>query len=103
MISNGILLGGLAILSTLTSLAVEGVKKVLDEKQVKYSSNLLAVIVSVIFTLIVSILYVIYNSIPFTPQIIVIIIALMIFSFLSATVGYDKVKQMIQQLGSTKE
>ena len=99
MISNGVLLGALASLSVFTSLVVEGVKKLLDEKGKTYSANLLAVIVSVVSTLIVSILYIVYSSIPFTPQIIVIVIALMIFSFLSATVGYDKIKQLVEQLG----
>ena len=99
MISNGVLLGALALLSAFTSLVVEGVKKLLDEKGKTYSSNLLAVIVSVVSTLIVSILYIVYKSIPVSPQIVVSVIALMIFSFLSATVGYDKIKQLIEQLG----
>ena len=98
MVTNGTLIGGLALLSALTSLAVEGIKKLLDEKQIHYSSNLLAVIVSVIFTLLLSILYVIYNAISVTPQVIVTIVGLMIFSFLSSTVGYDKVKQLIEQI-----
>ena len=99
VVSNGVLLGGLAILATFTSLVVEGVKKLLDEKGKTYSSNLLAVIVSVVSTLIVSILYIVYKSIPFSAQVVVIIIALMIFSFLTSTVGYDKVKQLIEQMG----
>ena len=99
VISNGVLIGGLAILSAFTSLVVEGVKKLLDEKEVHYSSNLLAVIVSVISTLIVSVLYIIYKGIPLSAQIVVIVIGLMIFSFLCATVGYDKVKQLIAQMG----
>ena len=99
MLSNGVLLGALASLSVFTSLVVEGVKKLLDEKGKIYSANLLAVIVSVISTLVVSILYIVYTSTPFTPQIIVTVIALMIFSFLSSTVGYDKIKQLIEQLG----
>lgn len=99
MISNGVLLGALGGLSVFTSLVVEGVKKLLDEKQIQYSANLLAVIVSVVSTLIVSILYIVYTATPFTAQIVVTVIALMIFSFLSSTVGYDKVKQLIEQLG----
>ena len=90
-ISNGVLIGGLAILSAFTSLVVEGVKKLLDEKGIHYSSNLLAVIVSVVATLIASILYIVYKDIPISAQVVVIVIALMIFSFLSSTVGYDKI------------
>ena len=99
MISNGVILGALGGLSVFTSLVVEGVKKLLDEKEIHYSSNLLAVIVSVVSTLIVSILYIVYTATPFSAQIVVIVIGLMIFSFLSSTVGYDKVKQLIEQLG----
>lgn len=98
VVGNGVLLGGLAILATFTSLVVEGVKKLLDEKGKTYSSNLLAVIVSIVSTLIVSILYIVYKSIPFSAQVVVVIIALMIFSFLTATVGYDKVKQLVEQM-----
>ena len=98
MISNGVLLGALGGLSVFTSLVVEGVKKLLDEKGKTYSANLLAVIVSVISTLVVSILYIVYKAISVTPQIVVTVIALMIFSFLSSTVGYDKIKQLIEQL-----
>ena len=98
MISNGVLLGALGGLSVFTSLVVEGVKKLLDEKGVHYSANLLAVIVSVISTVVLSLLYVIYKEISVTPQVIVTIVALMIFSFLSSTVGYDKIKQLIEQL-----
>ena len=98
MVSNGVLLGALGGLSVFTSLVVEGVKKLLDEKGKTYSPNLLAVIVSVVSTLIVSVLYIVYTATPFTAQIVVTIIALMIFSFLSSTVGYDKVKQLIEQI-----
>ena len=38
----------LAAISIFTSLATEGVKKLLNEKGVKYSANLLAVIVAVV-------------------------------------------------------
>lgn len=96
--NNGTMLAVLAGLATFTSLVVEGVKKLLDEKGKKYSANLLAVIVSVISTIIVSVLYIIYAGIAVTPQVIVSCVGLMIFSFLSATVGYDKIKQLIEQL-----
>ena len=99
MINSGFLLTAVAIISVLTSLSVEGIKKILDERGKKYSSNILAVCVSFGITVIGSVLYIIYASISVTPQIIVVIIALIFLSFLVATVGYDKVIQMIKQLG----
>lgn len=96
--NSGFLISALAIISALTTLTVEGIKKLLDEKQKTYSSNVLAVIVSLVLTIIGSALYLIYFSMAVTPQIIVIIICLVFLSFLSATVGYDKIKQLLEQL-----
>ena len=97
--SSGFLLSVLAGISALTTLTVEGIKKILDEKQVHYSSNVLAIIVSLVLTIVGSVLYLIYFSVPVTAQVIVIIICLVFLSFLTATVGYDKIKQLIEQLG----
>lgn len=93
--NSGFIISALAIISVLTSLTVEALKKLLGDR--KYSSNLLAVIVSVVLTLAICIGYLIYTGTAFTAQILIIIIALVFLSFLSATVGYDKVKQMIEQ------
>ena len=93
------LLSALAIISVLTTLTVEGIKKILDEKKKEYSSNLLAVIVSAILTFAMSIGYVLYNGIPWTIQVVITMLSLMFLSFLSATVGFDKIKQLLQQLG----
>lgn len=92
------LITALAGISGLTALTVQAIKKILDEKQVKYSSNLLAVIVSVLLTVAVSVMYIIYMSLAITPQVIITIIALTFLSFLSATVGYDKVVQLLKQI-----
>ena len=97
--NNGFLLSALALISVLTSLTVEAIKKILNEKQVEYSSNLLAVIVSTILTVALCVGYTLYFGEPFTIQKVIIMIALTFLSFLSATVGYDKVKMLIEQLG----
>lgn len=94
---NGFLAAALTIIAVLTSLTVEAIKKLLGER--KYSANLLAAIVAVVLTIAVSAGYLIYYSIALTPQIVVVIIALVFLSFLVSMVGYDKVIQMIHQLG----
>lgn len=99
MENSGLLLSVLAGIGVLTSLTVQALKKILDEKEVRYSSNILAVVVSVVLTLAGSIGYIIYHSLAVTPQLIVTIIAMMFLSFLTSTVGYDKVVQAIKQLG----
>lgn len=73
----------LLIVSVITNLTVEGIKKLLDGTKVKYSSNVLATV--------------------FTMNIGVEIVVLMYLGFLISTVGYDKVIQMLKQIQSVKE
>lgn len=95
--NNGFLLSALACISILTSLTVEAIKKIVGDK-IKISYNLLAAVIAVILTVAVSAGYLIYTGTAFTAQIAVIIIAMVFLSFLSSTVGFDKIKQMIEQL-----
>jgi len=94
---NGeILMIGLMIVSVFTVLTTQAIKTLLGDR--KYSSNILAAIVSVFLSLFVSIGYMIFTETAFSAQIVVCIIALMYLSFLAATVGYDKVVQAIKQI-----
>lgn len=97
--TSGFLISALALISVLTSLTVEALKKLFNEKQIQYSSNLLAVVVSVVLTIAVSVGYILYFAIPVTIQVIITVIALAFLSFLGATVGFDKIKQLLEQLG----
>lgn len=92
------LMTALLIVSLVTNLTVEGIKKLLDEATVKYSSNLLAVVVSIVIACAVSAGYLILNSIPFDLKVGVQIVVLIYLSFLVSTVGYDKVMQMFTQI-----
>ena len=94
--NSGFLISALALISVLTSLTVEALKKLLGDKIKSY--NLLAAIVAVVLTIAVSVGYLIYTGTAFTAQIGVIIVALIFLSFLAATVGYDKVVQMLKQI-----
>ena len=94
--NSGFLISALALISVLTSLTVEALKKLLGDKIKSY--NLWAAIVSVVLTILVSVGYLIYTGTTFTAQIGVIMAALVFLSFLAATVGYDKVMQMLKQI-----
>ena len=94
--NNGFLITALAAISVLTSLTVEALKKLLGDKIKSY--NLTAAIVAVVLTIAVSAGYLIYTGTAFTAQIAVIIVALVFLSFLSSTVSFDKVKQLLEQL-----
>lgn len=86
----------LLIVSVITNLTVEGIKKLLDGTKVKYSSNVLAAVLSVLIACAVSVIYLIM-------KIGVEIVVLMYLGFLISTVGYDKVIQMLKQIQSVKE
>lgn len=92
----------LLTVSLLTNLTVEAIKKLLDGANRKYSSNLLAAIMSIVITIGVSAVYIIMNDITLSCKIGVEVVVIIYLSFLTSTVGYDKVIQMINQL-SLKE
>ena len=91
-----ILMSGLMIVSVLTTLTTQAIKSLMGDR--KYSSNVIAAIVSVVLSLFVSIGYMVFTETAFSAQLVVAIIALMYLSFLAATVGYDKVMQAIKQI-----
>ena len=93
----------LLAVSLLTNLTVEGVKKLLDGTNAKYSSNILAAILSTILSGAVCAIYLIMNDIGFSVKIMVEIVVLMYLGFLVATVGYDKIIQTLKQLQTNKE
>ena len=88
----------LLTVSVITNLTVEGIKKLLDGTKVKYSSNVLAAVLSVLIACAVSVIYLIMTDTVFTMKIGVEIVVLMYLGFLISTVGYDKVIQMLKQI-----
>ena len=97
MISFETILFGLLIVSVLTGLTTEAVKKVCTEFNVNYKSNTLAGIVSTILSVAVGVGYTLIHNIPLTTQIVFYLIAMMFMSWLCAMIGYDKVVQAISQ------
>lgn len=92
----------LLTISLLTNFTVEAIKKFLNKTEQKYSSNFLAAIISVITALAVSIIYIIVNGVQFNLVVGIQIVVLMYLSFLTSTIGYDKVIQMIKQISVAK-
>jgi hypothetical protein len=79
------------IVSAFTGLVTEAVKKIMDELKIKYYSNVLACIVSVLLSAGLGIAYVLITDAAFTKPTIVYIAALAFISWLCATHGYDTV------------
>ena len=96
----GTLAASLLVISILTSLATEGIKAILDSKGRSYSANVVAGAVAVVLSAAYGAGYVIITGIAWNAALIVYLIALVILSWLCAMVGYDKVKQAIEQMTS---
>lgn len=88
----------LTICAVLTSLITQAVKKMVTVKQ----PTVVAAIISVIVGIAVPVGYLVIYSIPFTPQDIVYIISLVVFTWLSSTLGYDTVIKALAQIGLVK-
>lgn len=87
----------LLIVSVLTGLFTEAIKKALDEFNKKYYSNMLAGIVGAVMAVLVDIGYIILTEAAINSKMAVFLIALVLLSWLCSMVGYDKVIQAISQ------
>ena len=103
MITFDVFLVGLMVVSTLTSLVTEAIKKILAERESKYHANTLAGIVAVILSAGIGAGYIVLTGTSFTSQIVVCIIALMFMSWLCAMVGYDKVIDYLKKTKTKKD
>ena len=95
MVTFDVFLIGLMIVSTLTGLATEAVKKILVEYNVKYRANTLVGSIAAVLSVAIGIGYIIFTGNDFNAQVIVCIIAQVFLSWLCAMVGYDKVVEII--------
>ena len=87
----------LLVVSTLTSLVVEALKKFLGENK-KYSSNMLAGLVAIVLSVAVGICYFILFEVTFSAQFVIYIVALVLIGWICSMLGYDKVVQILTQI-----
>ena len=92
----------LVILAVCVSLITEAVKKFLDDAGIKYSANIVVLIVAVIVGAGGTALMYLFMGIAFTPPNIVGMVLMAVAVWVGAMVGYDKVIQMIEQLKNLK-
>lgn len=90
-----VLLAGLA---AITSVVTEGVKKFLEGQGITYASNIVVLIVALIVGCGGMAIYYVNYQIPFNALNSVYLALMGIANWLSAMVGYDKVKQAIEQI-----
>lgn len=94
----------LAIVSILTTLSTEAIKNILSSLKVRYISNVIAVSVSIVLSVIVGIVKpVIFYQTEITASVIFDGAVLAFFSVLCATLSFDKVKQVLDRLKGFEE
>lgn len=103
MINVDVFMIGLMIVSVLTGIVTEAIKKLLTAIKVNYQANIVSGIVAVILSAGVGIAYIFVAGVGFTAGSIVSLVALALMGWLSAMVGYDKVVQVIDQLKNVKK
>ena len=103
MIDFEIFLIGLTVVSTLTSLVTEAIKKMLNGRNGNFSSTALAGIVAAILSVAIGVGYIILANVGFTAATIVCVIAFAFASWLCSTIGYDTVIKTITQFKNIKK
>lgn len=88
----------LTILSAATSLLTEAVKKFLDSLKVKYASNIIVLIVSIIIGGAGTVVFYMINGISWTALNIVCVFIMIVLNWLGSMLGYDKIIQAITQI-----
>lgn len=91
MVTMDIFLLGLMIVSTLTGLVTEAIKKIMAEHNATYRANTIAGLVAMVLSAGAGVVYAILSGAGFSAQTIVCIVALVFMSWLCSMVGYDKV------------
>ena len=86
---------GITICSAFTALVTEAVKKMIGKTS---NPNVIAAICSIIVAVITAIVYAVFTGITVDTTYIVAGILLVIFSWIGAMVGYDKLIQTIHQI-----
>lgn len=89
----------LSSFSVMSSLVTEGIKNLVTDK-INLSYNIIAFISALIIGGCGTAIYYQLNTIPFTVNNIIYIILMGLASGLTAMVGFDKVKQSIEQITS---
>jgi len=88
----------LTILSIVTPFVTNAVKKFLDSLNVKYASNIVVLIVSIIVGSGGTIVFYLWNHFEFTTLNIICIFLMIAANWLGSMLGYDKVMQAIKQI-----
>lgn len=88
----------LTICAAFTSLITQALKGLLDSMEIKYAANILVLFVAVIVGCGATAIYYVNYQVPFNALNSVYLALMGVANWLGAMLGYDKVKQAIEQI-----
>ena len=92
----------LSSFSVLSGLVTEGIKKLISDKA-NMSYNIIALVVALVIGGAGSAVYYQLNAIPFNLDNIIYLVLMGLASGLCSMVGFDKIKQAVDQITSKKD
>ena len=92
----------LSAFSVLSGLVTEGIKKLISDKA-NMSYNVIALVVALVIGGVGSAVYYKLNAIPFDINNVIYMILMGLASGLCSMVGFDKIKQAVEQITSKKD
>ena len=92
----------LSSFSVLSGLVTEGIKKLISDKA-NMSYNIIALVVALVIGGVGSAVYYQLNAIPFNLDNIIYLVLMGLASGLCSMVGFDKIKQAIEQIVGKKD
>ena len=92
----------LSSFSVLSGLVTEGIKKLISDKA-NMSYNIIALVVALVIGGAGSAVYYQLNAIPFNLNNIIYLVLMGLASGLCSMVGFDKIKQAIEQITNKKD
>ena len=92
----------LSSFSVLSGLVTEGIKKLISDKA-NMSYNIIALVVALVIGGVGSAVYYQLNAIPFNLDNIIYLVLMGLASGLCSMVGFDKIKQAVEQIAGKKD
>ena len=92
----------LSSFSVLSGLVTEGIKKLISDKA-NMSYNIIALVVALVIGGVGSAVYYQLNAIPFNIDNIIYLVLMGLASGLCSMVGFDKIKQAVEQIVGKKD
>lgn len=86
------------VIAILVGTVTEGIKRLLQAKEISYCPNILAGYVAIVLSAFIGGGYFVWIEMVLNAKMVVFLIALALASWLGAMVGYDKVVQLIKQI-----